>query len=120
MSLPDVVRAASSRPAEVLGIADQVGTLRPGSAADIGLFRLVPGRFPLYDIAGEMREARNLLVNTLTILGGRQLERLPADPPAPWAEDPVWPEAMQPFTDTQKTLRPPPASGPLSRCPRRP
>jgi dihydroorotase len=105
MSLPDVVRAASSRPAEVLGIADEVGTLRPGSAADIGLFRLVPGRFPLYDIAGELREARNLLVNTLTILGGRPLERLPADPPAPWAEDPVWPEAMQPFTDTQKTLR---------------
>jgi len=105
MSLSEVIRASTARPAEVLGIERELGTLRPGSHADIALFRLLPGRFPLYDIAGEMREARNLLVNTLTLVGGRPLDRLPPASPAPWAEDPVWPAAQTPFTEKQKTLR---------------
>jgi dihydroorotase len=105
MSLPEVVRASTSRPAEVLGIDREVGTLRPGSVADVALFRLLRGTFPLYDIWGARREARELLVNTLTIAGGRSLRRRPPDPPAPWAEDPVWPPAQQPFTEKQKTLR---------------
>src|SRR3954452_8646987 len=36
MSLPEVVRATTSRPAELLGL--DVGTLRPGSPADVALF----------------------------------------------------------------------------------
>jgi dihydroorotase len=105
LSLPEVVRASTARPAEVLGIEREVGTLRPGSVADVALFRLLRGRFPLYDIWGEMREAQELLVNTLTIFGGRALQRLPPDEPAPWADDPVWPAAQQPFTEKQQTLR---------------
>jgi dihydroorotase len=103
--LRDVVKAATVRPAEVLGIEREVGTLRPGSRADIAMFRLHQGRFPLYDIFGGMREAPELLRSTLTIVAGALLEPLPAEPPAPWAEDPVWPEAQQPFTDQQKRLR---------------
>lgn len=105
MPLRDVVRSTTSRPAEALGIDGEVGTLRPGSVADIALFRLLQGRFPLYDIWGAMRESDRLLVNTLTIVGGRRLHPLPAAPPAPWATDPVWPEAQQPFTDKQRMLR---------------
>jgi dihydroorotase len=105
LSLRDVVKAATSRPAEVLGIDRDVGTLRPGSRADVALFRLHQGRFPLYDIAGAVREAGRLLVNTLTIVGGRPLERLAPTPPAPWAEDPIWPQAQQPFTEQQRKLR---------------
>jgi dihydroorotase len=105
MPLVDVVRAATSKPAEVLGIEHDAGTLRPGSAADIALFRLHEGHFPLYDIWGTVREARELLANTLTIVGGRPLERLAPEPPAPWAEDPVWPAALRPFTKLQALLR---------------
>lgn len=105
MPLRDVVRAASSRPAEILRIDREVGTLRSGSQGDIAVFRLHRGRFPLYDIAGNMREAPELLANTVTIVGGRVFEPLPPDPPAPWAEDPIWPEAQQPFTEQQKLLR---------------
>ena len=83
----------------------EIGTLRPGSLADVALFRLLPGRFPLYDIWGEMREADRLLVNTLTIAGGRPLDPLPPALPAPWAEDPIWPEAQKPFTERQQALR---------------
>ena len=104
MSLPEVVRASTVRPAEVLGMASEVGTLRPGSRGDVALFRLLSGRFPLYDIWGEMREAERLLVNTLTIVGGRALRPLPPAPPAPWAADPIWPEAQRPFTERQQAL----------------
>jgi dihydroorotase len=104
MSLPEVIRAATSRPAEVVGLAD-VGTFRPGARADVALFRLLDGTFPLYDIWGEMREARQLLVNTRTLVGGRTLERLPPQAPAPWAEHPIWPPAQIPFTERQQVLR---------------
>jgi dihydroorotase len=105
MPLRDVVRAASSRPAEILGIDQDVGTLRPGSRADVALFRLYRGRFPLYDVTGAVREAETLLANTLTIVGGRTVDALPPDRPAPWAEHPVWPETLQPFTAQQEELR---------------
>jgi dihydroorotase len=105
MPLRDVVRAASSRPAEILGLAPEVGTLAPGSQADIAVFRLLPGRFPLYDIAGTMREADELLVNTLTVMGGTVVDPLPAEPPAPWTADPIWPEAQKPFTELQSMYR---------------
>ena len=55
MPLADVVRASTSRPAELLGLEREVGSLRPGVRADIGLFTLLEGSFPLYDIAGETR-----------------------------------------------------------------
>lgn len=105
MSLPDVIRAATTRPAEILGLDRETGTLRPGSIADIALFRLLEGQFPLYDIWGEMREASRLLVSTLTIKGGRPLPKLPPDAPAPWAEHPIWPAAQIPFTERQQAFR---------------
>lgn len=105
MTLPEVIRAATVRPAEVAGLDRDVGTLSPGAVADIGLFRLLEGRFPLYDIWGEMREAGRLLVNTLTIAGGRPLPKLPPGPPAPWAEHPIWPAAQIQFTERQQALR---------------
>jgi len=105
MTLPDVIRAATIRPAEVIGMEREVGSLRPGTRGDVALFRLLDGTFPLYDIWGEMREARQLLVNTLTIVGGRTLERLTPQAPAPWAAHPIWPPAQIPFTERQQALR---------------
>jgi dihydroorotase len=86
MPLRDVVRAATARPAELLGLAGEVGTLRPGARADVALFRLERGSFPLYDVDLERRDGRELLRNTLTLVGGRPLPpRLPEEP-APWVE----------------------------------
>jgi dihydroorotase len=105
MSLTDVIRAATIAPAEVIGMQEEVGSLRPGARGDVALFRLLDGAFPLYDIWGEVREARQLLVNTLTVVGGRELERLPPQAPAPWAAHPIWPPAQIPFTERQQALR---------------
>ncbi len=105
LPLRDIVEATTSRPAQILGIDGDVGSLRPGSRGDVALFRLHHGRFPFYDVSGVMREGMRLLTNTLTIVGGTPLERLAPAPPAPWVEDPIWPAAQQPFTQQQKTLR---------------
>ena len=79
MSLREVVEASTVRPAAVLGLDREVGTLRPGSRADIALFRLYEGDFPFQDIHGNVRDASRLLRNTATIVGGRRLEPLPSD-----------------------------------------
>ncbi len=75
MTLPEVIRRATSEPARVLGMDDEIGTLRIGARADLALFRLLEGRFPLYDQTEAVREARHLLFNTLTIVAGRPLEQ---------------------------------------------
>ena len=56
MSLPEVVRATTSRPAELLGLDGEIGTLRPGSLADVALFRLLHGALPALRHLG--RDAR--------------------------------------------------------------
>ena len=104
MSLREVIQAATARPAAVLGLENEVGTLRPGSRADVALFRIYRGDFPLQDIAGNVRHADQLLRNTATIVGGRLLERLPAAPGAPWTEEPIWPAFQHPFTEKQRQL----------------
>lgn len=84
MSLPDVIHAATARPAAILGLAGDVGTLRPGALADIALFTVQKGVFPFYDVELQVREGRELLTNTCTILDGQIMQPPPEDPPAPW------------------------------------
>ena len=104
MSLAEVIEAATVRPAGVLGLEREIGTLQPGSRADVALFKLYEGRFPLQDIHGNVREAGRLLRNTVTIMGGRELERLPSPPGAPWTHEPIWPDVQIPFTEKQREL----------------
>ncbi len=84
MSFADVIKAATVRPAEVLNLQDEIGTLKPGALADIALFTLEEGRFPLYDVFMEPREGKQLIRNTLTIVNGREMQRRPDGPMAPW------------------------------------
>ncbi|MCB0140344.1 MAG: amidohydrolase/deacetylase family metallohydrolase, partial [Caldilineaceae bacterium] len=39
MSLPDVIYTATARPAAVMGMQNEVGTLKPGALADVALFK---------------------------------------------------------------------------------
>ena len=86
MPLDAVLHATTARPAAVLGLAHELGTLRPGALADVALFELRDGTFPLYDITLDRREGAQLLYNTLTIVNGRELPRTPAEQTAPWIE----------------------------------
>ena len=92
MSLDEVVEAATSAPARAVGLDDEVGALKPGLMADIALFEVEKGTFRYYDVKMDMREGHERLRHSLTIVGGRPLDPLPEDPPAPWlSEDFVWP-----------------------------
>jgi dihydroorotase len=86
MPLRDVVRAVTSRPARILGLGDEIGTLRPGAQADLALLRLQEGRFVFHDVSGAVREGRARLRCESTFIDGSQLEPLPPQAPAPWAE----------------------------------
>jgi dihydroorotase len=86
MSFAEAVHAATARPAQVLGLQDEVGTLKPGALADVALFRIEPGAFTFYDIHMNARSGKELVRNTLTIVGGRELPVTADDPPAPWIE----------------------------------
>lgn len=86
MSFEEVIRAATARPAAVLGLQWQIGSLRVGALADVAIFTVERGLFTFYDVQMNAREGRNLIRNTLTIVGGRELPRLPDPAPAPWIE----------------------------------
>jgi dihydroorotase len=86
MGLADVVAATTARSAELLGEAGRLGTLAPGAAADVALFALETGSFELFDTVGAARTGTQRLRNTRTFIAGRETERRPAAPPAPWVD----------------------------------
>jgi dihydroorotase len=103
MSLDEVVEASTSAPARVVGLDNEVGSLKPGLMADIALFELEHGTYRYYDVKMNMREGRDRLRHSLTIIGGRPLETLPDEPPPPWlAEDFVWPSFQASLVKLQR------------------
>ncbi len=76
MSLEDVIACATINAARAMRL-ETVGTLAPGSAADIAIFTLKGGDFRFYDIGMNERQGDKLLVNTLTMVDGVELERTP-------------------------------------------
>lgn len=86
MSLAEVIRAATCRPAEVLGLQGEVGTLRPGAYADVAVFELCEGNYTFYDVFMNARAGNRLLRNALTILNGQPLATMPDGPTMPWIE----------------------------------
>jgi dihydroorotase len=84
MSLPDVIERATSRPAAAMRRPD-LGTLRPGSPADLALFRLEEGAYTFHDVQMAARRGTRRLVSTLTLVDGEPLPQLPERERAPWA-----------------------------------
>lgn len=85
MTLPDAIVRATARPAKAMGRPD-LGSLAPGSAADISIFRLEEGPFTFRDVASVERSGTKRLVNTLTLIDGNPLPIVPDPPLQPWAE----------------------------------
>jgi dihydroorotase len=86
MSFAEVIAAATARPAAVLGLQDEIGTLAVGNFADVALFTVEHGAFPLYDVFYQERIGSDLIRNTLTLVNGRELPRVPNPPMTPWME----------------------------------
>lgn len=84
MPLGEVVKAATSRPAEIIG-HPELGSLTPGSPADVALWTLREGTFGFKDSAGG-RIAGNLRLECeMTFLNGEVLWDLNARDAVPYA-----------------------------------
>lgn len=88
MSLPDVIERATSRPAAAMR-HPELGTLKPGSAADIALFRLDEGDYTFFDAQMRQRQGNLRLVSTETLVDGEPLPRTAERKRAVWANLPT-------------------------------
>ena len=70
MAEADVFARATARPAEVLGLKGEVGTLAPGACADLAVLRWNEEALPLRDVNGEERPG-GCLEPVATIRGGQ-------------------------------------------------
>lgn len=87
LSVPEVIERATSRPAKAMRRPD-LGTLRPGSVADVALFTLEGGDYVFRDVHMNARRGDKRLINTLTLIDGDILPRLPERPLHPWCAIP--------------------------------
>mgnify|MGYP004710460053 FL=1 len=75
MSLFDVIACCTSRPAALLGMSQEIGTLQPGSCADVALFRLEKRGVTFTDVHQHTLAGSQLLVPQLTLKAGVPLWR---------------------------------------------
>ncbi|HVL24267.1 MAG TPA: amidohydrolase/deacetylase family metallohydrolase [Thermomicrobiales bacterium] len=96
MSLEDVIARATINPAKAVNLhhLDHLGSLEPGSPADISLFRIEEGDFTFYDVRMAERRGARMLVSTATFVDGHELPRTAEREVHFWAE---LPDAQKPI-----------------------
>jgi predicted amidohydrolase len=77
MPLIEVVRAVTASPAKAIGREGRLGTLKPGSVADIAVFQLETGSFDFEDAHGEHMTGRQRFAPVLTLRAGEIWWRRP-------------------------------------------
>jgi dihydroorotase len=71
LTLEKVVELTTVAPARAIHKAGEMGSLKPGSPADIAVFDLVQGNFSLVDSQREVRKATQRIEPVLILRGGR-------------------------------------------------
>lgn len=71
VELDKAVLMVTANPARVFDYGAQVGTLKPGSEADVAIFELREGNFEFEDSDGKKRSGRQKLVNTAAVWRGQ-------------------------------------------------
>jgi len=84
MTLEQVIERSTAAPAAAMRRTD-VGSLAVGQAADVALFTIDEGDFTFQDVRMNERKGSKLLRNTMTIIDGVPLERVPLPNLQPWA-----------------------------------
>ena len=83
LSLGDVVLRTTARPATVLGMSEQLGSISPGREADLSILELVEGDWIYRDnFGGVLRAQHAALAPRLTVRAGRIFK--PSVGPRPW------------------------------------
>jgi len=71
LTLDQVIAKVTAAPAQAIGMADRIGTLRVGAWGDAVVLRLEEGRFPLIDSHGLERIGQQRLVPALVVRAGK-------------------------------------------------
>lgn len=71
LDLDKAIGMVTANPARVFDYGAQIGTLRPGSEADISIFDLREGKFEFEDSVGGKRTGRQMLVSTSVVRRGQ-------------------------------------------------
>ena len=86
MSWPEVIRATTATPARLLGLAGEIGTLRPGAVADVATFVIDEGPQEFQDVYGNQRTGHQLVRNIQTWRAGHLMTPKAVPPVPPWIE----------------------------------
>jgi dihydroorotase len=73
LSLEEAMRRVTATPAAVIGMANEIGTLRPGAWGDAVVLDLQPGVFDLRDSSGESRPGTARLEPVAVVRAGRRV-----------------------------------------------
>ncbi len=60
LSLADVIQRSTINPAAALGLSEHIGTLKPGAAGDVAIFRLDEAPSAFWDTLSAVREERTI------------------------------------------------------------
>jgi dihydroorotase len=71
IGLDKAIGMVTANAARVFDYGAQIGTLRPGSEADISIFDLRDGKFEFEDSDGGKRTGRQMLVNKAVVRHGQ-------------------------------------------------
>jgi dihydroorotase len=72
MKLDDAIERVTARPAQMFDFGVQIGTLRPGSEADIGIFELREGKFEFVgNSPTDKRTGNQMLISKAVVCRGR-------------------------------------------------
>jgi dihydroorotase len=71
LTLDQVIAKVTAAPAQAIGMADHIGTLKVGAWGDAVVFKLDEGRFPLVDSHGQQRIGQLRLAPALVVRAGK-------------------------------------------------
>jgi len=71
MGLDKAIERVTARPAAAFNFGIQLGSLRPGSDADVSIFELRDGNFEFVDANQQKRSGRQRLINTAVVCRGQ-------------------------------------------------
>lgn len=72
--MAETIRMATGNAARLLGLSDEIGALRPGMVADVSVFRVLDGAWPLLDSNGVEVKARQFLKPEMVLRAGEVIE----------------------------------------------
>jgi dihydroorotase len=85
MPVEQVIAGVTSTPARILSFPEKIGTLEPGTTADVAVLELALGNFEYPDQMRQTRTLKQHFVAAATVKGGIFLKGAPAIPGAPAA-----------------------------------